>query len=198
MEATRVGLLAVLAAALLAVSSVVAASAGRSTEPSRQERPAAVSSFDSDGRRADPADCASGAAGCDLSVLAPGCEPEVGDPCVEEFADAALMRWLRDHDPMPGERAVLEVVEGRLLVVGYAHGYGEPDVDVEVVERANHVSITLRFDFNHEPSLGGDDLQPPVIGFGRVLVELDDRLGDRPVDVWTSYTPGLGASGARD
>lgn len=196
MKVTRVGSLALLSAALLAVSSVVAVSAGRSPEASPQERPAAVSDFD--GRRANPVACARGTVGCQLPVPEPGCEPVIGEPCLEEFADAALMRWLRDDDPMPGERAVLEVVDGRLLVVGYAHGYGEPDLDVEVVERENHVSITLRFNFHQEPSLDGNDVQPPVIGFGRVLVELDDRLGDRPVDVWTSYTPGLGASGARD
>lgn len=197
MKALLVGLLVVLAAALLAVSSIVGKSAGPSADPGR-EAPTSVPA--SDGRGADPgpAGCTPGMAGCELLVPAPGCPPEVGEPCIEEFADAALMRWIRDRNPMPGARAVLEVVDGRLLVVGYAHGYGEPDLAVDVVEREKHVSITLRFDFDHEPTLGGDDLQHPVIRFGRVLVELDAALGERPVDVWTSYTPELGASEARD
>lgn len=187
------GALALLVAAL-AVSSAVGAATARAPEPDQGGRPAATALPDADRDRRDvaPAGCGRDTVACELSVPAPGCEPRVGALCSEAFADAALMRWIHEHRPMPPGHAVLDVVDGRWLVVGYAHGFGEPDVEVDVVERDDHVSITLRFDLHQEPSLDGADVSPPVIGYGRVLrvlVELAEPLGGRVVDVWPSYTP---------
>lgn len=185
------GALALLVAALLVVSSAVGAARAGAPESDPGGRHAATSLSDPDRDRRDlaPAGCGPDTVVCELSVPAPGCEPRVGALCIEAFADAALMRWIHEQRPAPPHHAVLDVVEGRWLVVGYAHGLGEPDVEVDVVERDDHVSITLRFDFYQEPSLDGDHVAAPVIGYGRVLVELAEPLGDRAVDVWPSYTP---------
>lgn len=187
--------LAVLVATLVAGSSVLGAAAARSPAP--EQHPPASSERGSDGHGRDPAPagCRADTIACELPVPAPGCEPRVGIHCIEAFADAALMSWILEQRPMPSQQAILEVVDDRVLVIGFAHGYGEPDLDVEVVEREHHVSITLRFDFHPAPSLGGDvtagwsRATPPIIQHGRVVVELDEALGDRAVDVWTSYTP---------
>jgi len=112
------------------------------------------------------------------------CVTNLGRPCIEAIADNALRRRMLDpttESMRAGDIEVLEVVDERTLIVGFADG----DVDVietRVLEEPTHVVITVVVaDPALAPPQDGSDVTAviAVLMHGRVIVTLDEPLADR-------------------
>ena len=146
--------------------------------------------------------CASGAnegRGCeDLFIQDPEdgtCVTNLGRPCREAQADAALRRWLTsDHGSRAraGDSRLLEVIDERFLVVGLCSGGEDEYVGAEVVSEAAGVAVVLNFvDHAKAQSINGEDvtLRLAVLQCGRDVIELTEPLDGREVTIRMHVVP---------
>ena len=116
------------------------------------------------------------------------CTTNLGRPCIEAIADAALHRRMSDPTREPlraGDIEVLEVVDDLTLVVGFAAG----DVsllETEVLEEPAQVTITVVVaDRALGPPEDGNDatVALAVLKTGRVIVTLEEPLVGRELSL---------------
>lgn len=132
--------------------------------------------------------CAAGTDVCeDVFVTDMGdgtCTTNLGRPCIEARADMALRRWASGSGsgPNAGEVEVLEVIDERTVIVGYATGSGLHLVDVVADETPDRVSITLLLVDTASSGDGGEHvMRTAEIRMGREIVHLDPPIDGRAV-----------------
>lgn len=180
---------------LLALGLTTAALDGPVASSPSEAEPAAESTGSPSYTSLASAVCASSSPACEDTYLyaADGtCTTNTGRACIEARADAALRRWFtgRDGGGTPHGVRLLEVVDDRTLIVGYAFGMGPELTGTSVTERPDHVFVQLQFAAPRSPATADPDAgRFPALVAGRAVVELDAPLGDRALDTVASFTP---------
>ena len=124
------------------------------------------------------------------------CVTNLGRPCREAQADAALWRWLASEDgsrARAGDTKLLEVIDDHFLVIGFRYGGLEVEyVGAELVSEAAGVAVVLNFlDHAETQSIDGEDvtLRLPVLQHGREIIELTEPLDGRQVTIRMHVVP---------
>ena len=124
------------------------------------------------------------------------CVTNLGRPCREAQADAALRRWLTSEDgsrARAGDSQLLEVIDDRFLVVGLCSGGLEVEyVGAEVVSEAAGVDVVLNFvDHAKAQSIDGEEVTVRTLALqcGRDVIELTDPLDGRQVTIRMNVAP---------
>lgn len=112
------------------------------------------------------------------------CTTNLGRPCIEAIADAALHRRMSDSTREPlraGDIEVLEVIDDHTLIVGFAAGDASL-VETEVLDEPTQVTIMVVVaDRALGPPQDGNEgtIALGVLTTGRVIVTLEEPLAGR-------------------